>query len=561
VIFGELNVGDAEGAILAHSLKLGQGTFKKGRVLSAADVRALTAAGIARVAAARLEPSETGEDAAANRLAEAACGPHLSRSAAFTGRANLFAETAGVLVLDRARVDRFNLVDEAITIATLPPYELVEPRQLAATIKIIPFAAPTAAVEACAAIARDGGPMIRLAPLGAHSAGLVQTRLRGMKESVLDSTASTTRARLEALGSRLQREIRCNHDAAEVAAAIASLRAEGCAPILLFGASAVTDRHDVLPQAIERAGGRVDHFGMPVDPGNLLLLGRLDAATPVIGMPGCSRSPKLNGFDWVLQRLLADLPVTRQDIMVMGAGGLLKEIPSRPLPRADASKEEGAAVVRAPVGRQGTRGAARIAALVLAAGRSTRMGGANKLLADIGGQPMVAHTIRAVLASKAVSLTVVTGHMAAEVERAATAAAGGRNIRFVDNPDYAAGLSTSLAAGVVALGEEVDGVVVCLGDMPRLGPGVIDRLIAAYDPVEGRAICVPTYRGKRGNPVLWDRRFFPEMREVAGDVGARHLIGAHGDVVAEVEMADDGVLIDIDTPQALAELTASAREA
>jgi molybdenum cofactor cytidylyltransferase len=552
VIFGDLTLAQAEGAILAHGVKLGGKTFKKGRVLSAADIAALGAAGVATVTAARLEPSEIGEDAAANRLAEAACGEHLSRSAAFTGRSNLYAEAAGVLVLDRDRIDRFNLVDEAITIATLAPYEIVEPRQMTATIKVIPFAAPRAAVEACAAIARNGGPLLRVAPLQAHEIGLVQTRLPGMKESVLDSTAATTRARLEALGSRLKHEIRCAHDPAAVAGAIAALRAEGCAPILLFGASAVTDRRDVLPAAIERAGGVVEHFGMPVDPGNLLLLGRLDQAIPIIGMPGCSRSPKLNGFDWVLQRLLAGLSVSRRDIMIMGAGGLLKEIPSRPLPRAETGQAATAVLkARAP----------RIAALVLAAGQSSRMGGANKLLADVRGQPMVAHAVQAALASKAAALAVVTGHMAAEVERAVKAAAGGRPVRFIHNPDYAAGLSTSLAAGVAALGEDIDGAVVCLGDMPRIGPGVIDRLIAAFDPLEGRAICVPTYRGKRGNPVLWDKRFFPEMRGVAGDVGARHLIGAHGEVVAEVEMADDGVLIDVDTPQALAALTAAVREA
>ncbi|MSP87201.1 MAG: 4-diphosphocytidyl-2C-methyl-D-erythritol kinase [Alphaproteobacteria bacterium] len=557
MIFGDLPLERAEGAILAHSVKLAGKTFKKGRVLSAADIAALRVAGIARVAAARLEPDEVGEDAAANRLAQSACGQHLTRSAAFTGRSNLFAETAGVLVLDRARIDRFNLVDEAITIATLAPYDMVEPHQMVATIKIIPFAAPTRAVEACAAIAGEGGPLLRIAPFQARAAGLVQTRLAGMKESVLDSTAEATRARLEALGSQLQREIRCDHDAGAVAHAIVELRAEGCAPILLFGASAVTDRRDVLPAAIAAAGGTVEHFGMPVDPGNLLLIGRLSDTTEIIGMPGCSRSPKLNGLDWVLQRLLAGIAVTRRDIMLMGTGGLLKEIPSRPLPRAEAG--------RAGAGRAGAAAlkprAPRIAVMILAAGKSSRMGSANKLLAELDGQPMVAWAVQTALASKAAAPIVVTGHMAVEVERAVRDAAGDRPVRIVHNPDYAAGLSASLAAGVAALGDEADGVIVCLGDMPRVGSAVLDRLIAAFDPVEGRAICVPTYRGKRGNPVLWDKRFFPELRAIAGDVGARHLIGAHGELVADVEMADDGVLVDVDTPQALATLKSAAREA
>ncbi|MBM3573838.1 MAG: 4-diphosphocytidyl-2C-methyl-D-erythritol kinase, partial [Alphaproteobacteria bacterium] len=448
MIFDDLPVAAAEGAILAHSQRAGAKTFKKGRVLSAADLAVLQAAGVATVAAVRLEPGEIGEDAAANRLAAAACGDHITKSAAFTGRTNLFAETAGIVVADRARIDRFNLVDEAITLATLAPYDAVEPRQMVATIKIIPFAAAEAAVEACARIASENGPILQVAPFRAHDAGLIQTRLPGIKDSVLDAAAATTRARLEALGSRLVREIRCDHNAAAVSDAISQLRTQGCAPILLFGASAVTDRRDVLPSSIRTAGGYVDHFGMPVDPGNLLLLGRLDPATPVIGMPGCSRSPKLNGFDWVLQRLLAGLAVTRRDVMTMGAGGLLKEIPSRPLPRAGtAAAATAVKPARMP----------RIAALILAAGQSTRMGGANKLLADIQGQPMLAHVVQAVGAAKIAEITIVTGHMADEIERVARAAAGARTLRFVHNPDFAAGLSTSLAAGIAALGDDCDG--------------------------------------------------------------------------------------------------------
>jgi molybdenum cofactor cytidylyltransferase len=224
--------------------------------------------------------------------------------------------------------------------------------------------------------------------------------------------------------------------------------------------------------------------------------------------------------------------------MLMGAGGLLKEIPTRPQPRAEPARSA-AAAPRAP----------RIAALVLAAGRSSRMG-SNKLLAEVAGKPMVAHVVDAALASQARPVVVVTGN---EAERVA-AALGDRPVQRVHNADFAAGISGSLKAGLKALGDEVDGALVCLADMPLLGAATLDRLIAAFNPVEGRAICVPTWNGKRGNPVLWSRRFFPEMAELAGDVGARHLIGEHAELVCEVAMADDAVLLDIDTPEALASL-------
>jgi molybdenum cofactor cytidylyltransferase len=545
VIFGDIPLAEAEGAVLAHSLRAGSTTFKKGRKLSASDVAALKAAGFTAVAAARLEAHEMGEDAAAASVASACAGANVSPSPAFTGRCNLFAGARGLAVIDRARVDALNLVDEAITIATVIPYEAVEPRQMVATVKVIPFAVGTGIVERCAGIAREAGQLVRVAPFRAKQAGLVQTRLNGTKESVLDKTRGAIEARLEDLGSRLAGEQRCAHDPAAVAAAIRALRKLGCDPILISGASAIVDRRDVIPNAIEQAGGRVLHFGMPVDPGNLLLVGALDGNVPAIGLPGCARSPKFNGFDWILRRLLADLPIGREDLARMGAGGLLAETESRGLPRALATAAPGAVPSDQPH-------VPKIAALVLAAGLSRRMGKANKLLAEIDGAPMVARAADAVLGSKAQPVLVVTGHEAERVR----GVLDGKKLGFVHNPDYGSGLASSLKRGLAALPPDVDGVLVCLGDMPRISSAQIDRLIAAFNPVEGRAICVPTYRGKRGNPVLLARRFFAEMQHLKGDTGARPLIGQHHEVVAEVEMEDDGVLIDVDSPDKLVKLRA-----
>jgi molybdenum cofactor cytidylyltransferase len=162
---------------------------------------------------------------------------------------------------------------------------------------------------------------------------------------------------------------------------------------------------------------------------------------------------------------------------------------------------------------------------------------------------MVAHAVDAMLASRAASVIVVTGHQADAVRTALAE----RPVIWAHNPDYASGLSSSLAAGLAALPEDAEGVVIGLGDMPRITAAQIDRLIAAFNPLEGRAICVPTVRGKRGNPVLFATRFVPEMREIGGDVGARHLLGEHAEEVVEIEL-DDGALLDIDTPEALAAL-------
>jgi molybdenum cofactor cytidylyltransferase len=270
---------------------------------------------------------------------------------------------------------------------------------------------------------------------------------------------------------------------------------------------------------------------MPVDPGNLLLIGRA-RGVPVVGAPGCARSPIENGFDWVLMRLLAGLKVARRDLTGMGVGGLLMEIVTRPQPRISPGADSNN----------------NIAAVILAAGRSTRMGGHNKLLAELQGKPLVRVVVEQVLASKVSSVTVVTGHQAAEVERALR----GLNVTFVYNPDFPTGLASSLKAGIGVVPKEAGGALICLGDMPLIDAHLLDRLIAAFAPDRGMLIAVPISDGSRGNPVLWSRRFFGELMSLEGDIGARNLIAQHTEVVAEVAVEDQGAFLDIDTPQALA---------
>jgi molybdenum cofactor cytidylyltransferase len=536
VKFGPVPASKAVGAYLAHSIRLDRQTFKKGRLLSTDDIEILVANGVGDVTVARLEDSDVHEDKAAARLAVALAGNGLRASAAFTGRVNLIADCAGVLVVDANCINRINAVHESVTVATLAAYASVSPRQMTATIKIIPFAAPEWAVAEAEAIAQASAQALATHPYRFISAALIQSTLPTVKPSVLDKTVDVTAARLSALGGSLVDERRAPHDATAIAKAIEAADAVDADILLIAGASAIVDRADALPAGIEQAGGTVLQFGMPVDPGNLIMLAERNGK-PVIGLPGCARSPKLNGFDWALQRFAADVPVTPQDIQAMGVGGLLAEIGGRPLPRAEAT--------RTPVDIQH---APKVAAMVLAAGQSRRMGEANKLLELVNGRAMVASAVEAALAADVSSVTVVTGHEANSVQ----AALAGKPVFFVHNPDYADGLSASLKTAAANAPDKADAIIVLLGDMPDVTSAHVDRLIAAFNPLEGRAICVPTVGGKRGNPVLWAKRFLAEMLELRGDVGAKHLIGQNEDVVAEVEMGDAGVLNDVDTPEALA---------
>lgn len=533
--YGELGIDEAAGTSLAHSIRGPGMVFRKGRRLSDDDIETLRAAGIPRVVVTRLEPGDVAEDEAAALLAEVAAGPGTTVAKPFTGRANIHADPRGVLVIDEARVHRFNLMDEAITFATLQPYAVVDPREMVATVKIIPFAAPALAVERARDMLQEG-PLVRVAPFRPWRCRLIQTALEGTSAKMLDKTVRVTADRVTRVGGELVGETRAAHRVDALVPAIREAQAAGFDMLLIAGASAITDRRDVLPAGVVAAGGSIDHFGMPVDPGNLLLLARLGDRR-VLGLPGCCRSPRLNGFDWVLERLAAGIGVGREDVMRMGIGGLLMEIASRPQPR------EGSPAARAAP--------PKVAAVVLAAGQSRRMGGPNKLLAEVDGKPLVRHAVDAALGSKAAQAVVVVGHQQHEVRKALR----GCKVRFVTNEAFAEGLSTSLKAGIGALPPDVDGAVVCLGDMPRISAAHIDRLIAAFNPVEGRTIAVATSKGKRGNPVLWGSAHFKEFAGLAGDVGARHLIGQHADEVVEVAMEDGASQLDVDTPQALAALT------
>jgi molybdenum cofactor cytidylyltransferase len=328
--FGPTPIEEAEGAVLAHGVRIDGVVFKKGDVLTPERRSALAAAGVMSVVAARLEPGDVDENDAALKLATRLAGANLRLSAPFTGRVNLFAESAGLTVVEAEAVDRVNAVDEAITVATLAPYRAVADGDMVATVKIIPFATERERLEAALKAAPAGA--ISVAPFKPMRIGVVSTTLPGLKPSTIAKTLRVLEARLAPAGARIVAQEVVPHEVGPLAKALARM-VDGADALIAFGASAITDRRDVIPAAIEAIGGCIERFGMPVDPGNLLLLAER-RGMPIIGAPGCARSPKENGFDWVLQRVLAGAPIHDKDIRAMGVGGLLMEIASRPQPRA-----------------------------------------------------------------------------------------------------------------------------------------------------------------------------------------------------------------------------------
>lgn len=540
MIFDRLPLSQADGAILAHAVDAGPlGLLKKGTVLDADTLKAIQETGQESVLAAKLEDHDIAEDVAADTIAQSLVGANVSVRAPFTGRSNLYSTAAGVVKIHSDLLNKINTIDPSITVATVKNFDKVEVNQMLATIKIIPFSTASGNVSQAIEFSDlEREPLVSVAPFKTKKIGVISTRLPGTPDKLILKSERVLQDRLDSCGNSINQRMTVVHHENDVQDALFSLVERKCALILIFGASAITDTRDVIPQALKKAGGQVDHFGMPVDPGNLLMLGSLHDSI-VVGLPGCTRSPKLNGFDWVIQRLLADIPVTGADIMAMGEGGLLKEIASRPQPRAG----------KPPVRQQ--RKKRKIAVLLLAAGQSRRMGPDNKLLALVDGKPMLRHVAEQALASKTDHVLMVTGHEADAVLNAVW----DLDIASVQNPDFGDGLSTSLKIGFQVLKDEFDGILVCLGDMPFVTSEILNQLIEAFDPEEGRAIVVPSVNGKRGNPALISSQFYEDIHEVTGDMGAKALISNNEHIVHAVEIDSSSIFADIDTPEILAQIS------
>lgn len=532
--FGRFPLSEAEGCVLAHSIRLSTGRIPKGRVVTPEDVAALSAEGFMDVTAVRLEPGDMLEDEAAAAIARAFNPASIRLSNAATGRVNFHATENGIVVVDRETVDALNRIDPAITLATLADHSSVAAGDMVATVKIIPLAVAAAKVEAAVALVRDA-VAFSVRPYRPHRVHLVATRLPSLKSSVLDRTAKLLEHRLAPSGSVLCGEVRVGHDADQLTVALRDATGPDPEPpdlIVIFGATAVADPEDVIPAAIRAAGGTVDHVGMPVDPGNLLILGAIDAIA-VLGAPGCARSPKENGFDWVLNRILAGERPSAFDITGMGVGGLLMEIPDRPRPRA--------AVEAAP--------GVSVGALLLAAGQASRMGdgGPHKLLAAFEGVPLARRSAEILIAAGIGPVVAVTGHRHEEIE----AALAGPDLTIRFNPDYATGMASSLAEGFSssALGG-CDGVLVMLADMPAVTAEHLRQMVDAFRKAGGHAVVRAVHEGKRGNPIILPHATFDAVRKLQGDVGARAIVENCGLPIVDVEIGPAAHL-DVDTPEAV----------
>ncbi len=523
--FQSVDVAQARGHILAHSIKVAGGTLKKGSVITDVDTSLLSDAGQHFVTVAMLEQGDVVEDQAVQMLADAFTGANMQATSPVAGRINLIAQCDGVLSLCPETIEAFNTVHETITIATLPNYTRVRKGMLLATLKIISYAVRDVLLRRSAGLIND--KTFKVHGFKVRSCDVILTKTKGFKSTLLTKAESVIKNRVAPLGLEVNSCSVVRHTEDAVSEAIQN----SCNDmVLILGASATSDRHDVVPTGVVAAGGTVTRFGMPVDPGNLLVLAE-HKGRPVVGLPGCARSPALNGVDWVLERLCADLPVETDDIAKMGVGGLLKEIPDRIQPRLKKIEPNSGATI-----------------IMLAAGRSKRMRGDDKLLRTVNGIPLLRHCTQTALNSDAKNCVVVIGKDADEHRKALV----GMSVTIVEATDADLGMSASLRAGLLALDHTPKSVFVAFSDMPDLTTDHFNTLINMYNTLEGSPILCPvTQNGSRGHPVLFDAAYLENLTALEGDVGAKSILKSVPDAVHEVQM-DDAVIMDLDTPEAWA---------
>ncbi len=333
--FGPVPLEEAIGKVLAHNLvdERGHRLLGKGRLLSDADVGKIRQLGMQRVVVADPGPGDLDENEAARRVGAAVAGPGIRMVTPGVGRANLIARHHGPIAINVPALSILNNIDPGITLATLRNHTLVQPDELVTLVKIVPFGIPEGRIIDVESTARRLAPVVDQQKMMSLDAGLIISGPDRAQERLRKALELPTRERLERLGSRLGAVRFTTHEPQGIAAAIRQQIDSGVHLLLIGSVSAIIDRDDVVPAGLRLADGTVTHFGMPVDPGSLLMMGYVDEV-PVIGAPGCIRSPRTNVIDLLLPRLLAGERLTRADLVDMGHGGLLEDIRERPMPRA-----------------------------------------------------------------------------------------------------------------------------------------------------------------------------------------------------------------------------------
>lgn len=315
----DISIDDSVGAILVHNIigADGRKALSKGRVIRAEDIATLHALGRATVYAAKLDPTDVREDDAAARLARSVSGEAVEASNPSGGRVNLYSASAGFLRVDVEGLKKFNELP-GVTLATVARFAPTAPKKMIATLKTVGLALPESVLREAEKI----GAVLGVAAVKNQHVAIVLTGSENGRAKTQGTFTPPIRARVEELGAEVVSESYVAEKESEIARAIESALSAGAQLVIIAGETSIMDAEDITPRGIENAGGKIELYGAPVEPGNLVLLA-YRGDIPILGAPGCVKSRETNVVDLILPRLLIGERVTRAEVNELAVGGLL----------------------------------------------------------------------------------------------------------------------------------------------------------------------------------------------------------------------------------------------
>ncbi len=310
--------------ILAHNVLLDKAILKKGEVLSNANIISLINNNINKVTTISIDENDVMENDAALKIAKLLSGSNIIITNVSNGRANLYSQKDGLLVAEKKIVTKLNLLSSEIVISTLSPNHIVKKGQLIGNVKIIPYAVNKKILKKFSELDDQCLGFLSINPIAIKKISLIITKENNTNVKIIKKIEREIKNRLDNFGIKITRKDIISHDADILVTILKKHMSSQSELILIYGATSIVDIKDIVPASIKSLKGDILSFGIPVDPGNLLLLGSI-ANKKIIGVPGCAKSPKINGFDWILEYAICKKEITKRTIAAMGSGGLLRE--------------------------------------------------------------------------------------------------------------------------------------------------------------------------------------------------------------------------------------------
>ena len=516
---------DSCGYLLMHSVFLKDGRLRKGKIIDQDDIYVMKSSEIEMVYVGEYEQDDIPENDASSQIAKAIAMDEFLISPTLSGKTNITVSSDGLIEIDEDNVTKLNNLSPNVAISTLNNHDVIYRGDHILSVKIISYAISSLHLEKIISFLKKNR-IIKLKAFKSMRIGVIYTTSKNEKQSLIEKTKKSIKSRISDYNSTIMDERIISHDYMTIKENVDQLKDSNINCILLFLSTSISDVNDIVPSVIDELGGEIKSFGMPVDPGNLTLNGKIQSVDIVVAA-GSARSDSLNGLDWHLNCIHAGIEVTQDMVNSLGVGGLLKDIDF--------------AIKRKRVSKAIDTKKSNIAAVVLCAGESKRMGKKNKLLLQVEGKSLIKNYIEKISKSNVSEIVIVTGHQSDEIAKELD----GYDLKFIHNEKYKEGMSTSLNTGINSLSDNINAAIICLPDMPMIGIYEINKLIEYYNPSIGNEICIATYNDQRGNPVLWDRKYFKKLMQIKGDKGGRYLLPKFLDKSVEVKLGE-AVTFDVD---------------